>query len=143
MTETDDSRNDDSRNDDSRDDDVPGQDLAIGAEVLYLINLLALPFFGFLGLLVLYVRFRRTAPPLARCHLAQTLSASLWGAVLLLAVNALILLLGGYTAPSTWVVLVLYFSTCHSTLVILGVIGLAKAMAGQLYRYPLIGRDCI
>lgn len=124
-------------------DDLPGQELAIGAEVLYLINLLVLPFFGFFGLLVLYVRFRRTAPLLARCHLAQTLAASLWAAVLLLAVNALILLLGGYDAPYTWVMLVLYFSICHTTLVMLGVIGLAKAMAGKQYRYPLIGRPCL
>lgn len=129
--------------DDSQFDDIPGQDMAIAAEVLFLINLLVLPFFGFLGLLVLYIRFHGTAPTLARCHLAQTMSASLWGAVLLLAVNGLILLLGGYDAPSTWVVLVLYFSTCHSTLVVLGVIGLAKAMAGRQFRYPLIGRPCI
>ncbi len=133
---------DDPGRDDS-DDELPGQDLAIGAEVLYLINLLVLPFFGFFGLLVLYARFRRTAPRLARCHLAQTMSASLWAGVLLLAVNALILILGGYDAPSTWVVLVLYFSTCHTTLVMLGVVGLAKAMAGKQYRYPLIGRPCL
>lgn len=128
--------------DENRDDDLPGQDVAIAAEALFLVNLLALPFFGFLGLLVLYLRFHRSAPPLAHCHLGQTMSASLWGALLLLAVNALILLLGGYAAPSTWVVLILYFSICHSTLVILGVIGLAKAMSGKPYRYPLIGRSC-
>ena len=63
--------------------------------------------------------------------------------MLLLVVNALILLLGGYDSPSTWVVLILYFSTCHTTLVILGVVGLAKAMAGKHYRYPLLGRPCI
>lgn len=129
--------------DDLDDDDLPGQDIAIAAEALYLLNLLVLPFFGFLGLLVLYLRFRRTTPSLARCHLAQTLRASLWGGVLLLVVNGLILLLGGYDAPYTWVVLILYFSTCHTTLVVLGVVGLAKAMAGKHYRYPLIGRACI
>lgn len=128
--------------DEVRDDDIPGQDIAIATEALFLVNLLALPFFGFLGLLVLYLRFHRTAPPLARCHLGQTLSASLWGALLLLVVNVLILMLGGYHAPSTWVVLILYFSICHSTLVILGVVGLAKAMSGKPYRYPLIGRPC-
>ncbi len=129
--------------DDSENDDLPGQDTAIAAEALYLVNLLLLPFFGFLGLLVLYLRFRHKAPSLARCHLAQTMRASLWGALLLLVVNALILLLGGYDSPSTWVVLILYFSTCHTTLVILGVVGLAKAMAGKHYRYPLLGRPCI
>lgn len=127
---------------DSQEQDVAGAELAIAAESLYLVNLLLVPFFGFLGLVYLYLRSHRQSPPLARCHLDQTLFASLWGAVLLLVVNGLILFLGGYDAPYTWVVLVLYFSTCHTTLVMLGVIGLAKAMAGKPYRFPLIGRPC-
>ena len=31
------------------------------------------------------------------------------------------------------------FVTCHAALVLLGALGLSKAMAGQSYRYPLIG----
>jgi len=53
--------------------------------------------------------------------------------------NGLILLLGGYDQPTTWVVLILYFTCCHSALILLGVLGLVKALAGQPYRYPLIG----
>ena len=55
-------------------------------------------------------------------------------------VNGLILLLGGYTGAHTWVLVILYFTVCHSTLVLLGVVGLSKAMAGQCWRYPLVGR---
>ena len=51
-----------------------------------------------------------------------------------------IMLLGGYSGAHTWVLVILYFTVCHSTLVLLGVVGLAKAMAGQCWRYPLIGR---
>jgi uncharacterized Tic20 family protein len=39
-------------------------------------------------------------------------------------------------------IVIIYFTTCHSTLVLLGVLGLAKAMAGQKYIYPLLGRPC-
>jgi hypothetical protein len=124
------------------DDAIPGQTLATAAEALYLINLLLLPGVAFALLLVLHVRHARTAPALARCHLRQTLSASLWAGVLLVAANLLILLLGGYRAPYTWVVLVLYFTTAHATLVLLGTLGLAKAMAGKPYRFPLLGRSC-
>ena len=46
---------------------------------------------------------------------------------------------GGYHQPYTWVVLLLYFTTAHASLVLLGVLGLARAMAGQGFRYPLIG----
>lgn len=119
-----------------------GQSLAVMAEALYLVNLLLVPGVAFGILLWLYRKHSRTAPALARCHLRQTLAGSLWAGVLLIAANGLILALGGYAAPGTWVVLVLYFVTCHATLVLLGVLGLAKAMAGQPYRYPLLGRPC-
>jgi hypothetical protein len=33
----------------------------------------------------------------------------------------------------------MYFTCIHSTLVLLGAFGLAKALAGQAWRYPLIG----
>ena len=58
----------------------------------------------------------------------------------MLVANIIIVLLGGYQSPDTWVVVVIYFTSCHATLVLLGVLGLAKAMAGQCYRFPLVGR---
>mgnify|MGYP000258266817 CR=1 FL=1 len=119
---------------------VPGQAIAVAAEILYLVNLLLLPGLAFIALLVVYFRHIKPAPALARCHLRQTLSASLWAGGLLLLANASILLLGGYRSPNTWMVVIIYFTTCHATLVLLGVMGLAKAMAGQCYRYPLVGR---
>ena len=121
---------------------VPGQRLAVAAESMYLANLLLLPGLAFAALLILWFKHRRWAPPLAICHLKQTLSASVWAGVALLLANALIILLGGYTAPATWVIVILYFTICHSSLVLLGGIGLARAMAGKKYVYPLIGRAC-
>ncbi len=118
----------------------PGQGLALAAESLYLINLLVLPGLGFLALLWLYFRRRADAPPLAQVHLRQTVSASLWAGALLVLVNLLIITLGGYDAAWTWVIVILYFTTAHTTLVILGILGLARALAGQPYRYPLVGR---
>ena len=117
----------------------PGQGLAIAAESLYLINLLLLPGLAFLLLLGLYGRYRRTAPPLGRLHLQQTLSASLWAGGLLVIVNLLIIALGGYDVASTWVIVVLYFTTVHATLVLLGILGLVRSLAGQTFRYPLVG----
>ncbi len=113
--------------------------LAITAEVLYLLNLLLLPGLAFVVLLYLYRKHLHTAPPLSRCHLRQTVTGSVWAGVLLILANGLILALGGYQAPATWVILILYFTTCHASLVLLGVLGLSKAMAGQCYRYPLLG----
>ncbi len=90
--------------------------------------------------MLLYQRKRPGAPPLAAAHLTQTLSASLWAGALLVGANALILLLGGYQGAWTWVVVITYFTICHASLVLLGILGLAKAMAGQCWRFPLVGR---
>lgn len=117
-----------------------GAGTAITAESLYLVNLLLLPGLAFVLLLWLWWRSHEHAPPLAAAHLAQTVSGSLWAGILLVVANALILLLGGYDGPYVWVVVITYFTVCHSMLVLFGALGLAKAMAGQCWRYPLVGR---
>ncbi len=121
---------------------TPGQGIAVAAEALYLTNLLLVPGLAFVGLLWLWWRHHASAPPLARCHLAQTVAASLWAGVVLVGANVLIVLLGGYDSPNTWMIVIIYFTTVHATLVLLGTLGLARAMAGQNFRYPLVGRPC-
>jgi len=121
---------------------VPGYTLAVASEAIYLVNLMLAPGLAFLVLCVVWWRFHRSAPPLARCHLAQTMSASLWAGALLVAANGLIIAIGGYDAPGTWVVVVLYFTACHSSLIFFGAVGLARAMSGRTYRFPLVGRPC-
>jgi uncharacterized Tic20 family protein len=116
-----------------------GQNLAVLAEALYLINLLLLPGLAFAGLLALWLKNKDSAPPLARQHLRQTTFVSLVGGFLIVSLSGLILALGGLDWAWTWVVLVLYFTCIHSTLVLFGMYGLIKAMAGQVWRFPLIG----
>ena len=70
---------------------------------------------------------------------ALLLAASLWAGALLVVANAAIILTGGYDAASTWIIVILYFTTCHATLIFCGAIGLAKALAGKPFRFPLIG----
>ena len=121
---------------------APGQTLAVMAELLYIANLLLLPGLSFIILLRLYFKHRSSAPALAVCHLKQTVNASLWAGVLLIIANLAIVFLGGYTSAHTWTVVIIYFTTCHSTLVLLGIAGLAKAMSGQNFVYPLVGKRC-
>lgn len=126
---------------DSPNDEVPGQTLAIWAEALYLSNLLLLPGLCFAALLWLYFR-RPDAAPLGRCHLRQAISASIWAGILLGIVTAITLVVSDLGAEATWVVVIVYLTFFHSTLVMLGIFGLAKALAGQPYVYPLIGKPC-
>lgn len=115
------------------------RDIAVQAEILYLTNLLLLPGLAFAALLWLAHRQRARTAPLCRCHLRQTIYASLWAGVLLLLVSISIIFLGGFASPYTWMVLLLYFICCHSALILFGVLGLARAMAGLNYIYPLPG----
>ncbi|HSI96396.1 MAG: hypothetical protein ACAH09_02965 [Methylophilaceae bacterium] len=122
--------------------DNDGVRLAIAAECCYLANLTVMPLLGFFVLLAVYFARFDTASVLARCHLRQALVGSLWAGVLLILLNALILLMGGYRSHFTVVTLILYFFSVHSALIILGMAGLAKAFAGQTFIYPLIGARC-
>ena len=118
--------------------ETPGQNLAVAAESLYLANLLLAPGLGFAVLFWLW-RKHPDAPPLARNHLKQTLFVSLWGGLLIAGFTAIFLIFGGLHWAWTWVLVIMYFTCVHSTLVICGMFGLARAMAGKTFRYPLIG----
>ena len=116
-----------------------GQNLAVLAEALYLINLLLLPGIAFVLLLGLWLKYKDSAPALARQHLKQTTFVSMIGGFLIIVLSALILALGGLNWEWTWVILIIYFTCIHSTLVLLGMYALIKAMNGQTWRFPLIG----
>lgn len=113
--------------------------VAVQAEVLYLLNLLLLPGLAFVLLLWLAHRHRQQLSRLNRIHLHQSIYASLWAGALLMLVTLIIIGLGGFQSPYTWMLLILYFISCHSMLILFGVLGLARALAGLPYRYPLPG----
>lgn len=125
------------------DDAIPGRRLAIGAEALYLANLMLAPGLAFLVLAFLWRRYRHSCPTLARNHLRQTFLVSLWGGLLIVAVTGALLFFGDLAwaraSGTVWVAVILYFTCIHSTLILFGIVGLARALAGQPFRYPLIG----
>jgi hypothetical protein len=108
---------------------------------LFLANLLVAPGLSFLA--IAWLRLRHPdAPPLARCHLDQAFFVSLWGGILLVVASGAFVAFGGLAWEWTWVVVILYFTMVHSTLILFGALGLAKAMAGKPYAFPLIGPRC-
>lgn len=122
--------------------DDHGQRLAVAAQCLYLANLTFLPVLAFIALLWLYTMRAAQGSSLARCHLRQAVFGSLWAGVLLVLLNIVILLLGGYRSSHTLIALILYFFSAHSVLILLGMVGLSKALAGKTFVYPLIGVRC-
>ena len=121
--------------------DEQGLRFAIAAEGLYLANLLIAPGFAFLGLLWLWRYAEVHRFPLARQHLRQTIAASIWAGVLLIGLSAIILLIGGLSSMWGWLAVILYVIFFHSGLVLCGMVGLSRAMAGKPFRFPLIGPD--
>ena len=117
-----------------------GKSLAVKAESLYLVNLMLAPGLAFALLLLLYWLNRRQTDALAANHLSQTVGVTVAGGALIVVVSALFILLGGLDSGYTWMVVVIYFTFIHSSLILMGVMGLVKAMAGEHYVFPLIGR---
>ncbi len=122
--------------------EIPGYRLAVAAESLYLVNLMLAPGLAFLPLAWLWRKHHRDAAPLARCHLDQTFRVSLIGGTAIVVAIALVIAAGGLDWAWTWVIVVLYFTLIHSTLIMFGMVGLARALSGKPYVYPLIGRRC-
>jgi uncharacterized Tic20 family protein len=83
---------------------------------------------------------KSNAPPLADNHLAQTVGVSMIGGVMIEGIIVLLFFFLGLNSAYTWTVVVLYFTLIHSSLILLGVIGLVKAMSGEHFVYPVIGK---
>lgn len=115
------------------------RDIAVQAELCFLLNLLVLPGVAFVALLLIARKHWHSDNPLTRCHLRQAVRASIWSGVLLAIVSIIILAMGNFGSVWTWMVLLLYFICCHSLLILLGVWGVTQASAGKIFVYPLIG----
>ena len=118
---------------------MPGPPLAVIAEALFLINLMLLPGIAFLVLVALWLRHGDHPDPLVRNHLRQTVVTCIWGGGLLVSISVAIFVLGGFDNPWSWVIGVLYFVLFHAGLILLGVLGLVRAINGRTWRYPLVG----
>lgn len=119
---------------------MPGRDLAIAVEAWFLVNLMLLPFIGFLSIVYLYRKHYQSAPVLAKNHLRQTLGVSLVGGCLLVFITISIALVGGFDSGYTWVMVVMYFTLVHTSLILMGAFGLSKALSGKSVCYVFIGR---
>lgn len=121
-----------------------GCDLAIAAEAFYIVNMVLAPGLGFLMLAVLYPYCKRKRPPaIAMNHLRQAISATIWAIVALTIFFVLLWVTGGYPSAYFWPLITFYFVFIHIPMSVIGVIGFGKALAGENYRYPVIGRPLL
>ncbi len=114
--------------------------LAVWAQTLYLLNLLLLPGLAFLALLLLWWQRGGSATAVERMHLLQTVWVSFIGGLLIVLAVMLLLWWLGPNSPWTWLWVLLYFTLVHTSLILLGVAGLVKALDGKPFAFPVIGR---
>jgi protein-S-isoprenylcysteine O-methyltransferase Ste14 len=97
-----------------------------------LLNLTLLPIISFIFLLVTY---KKTAPnSIDRYHTVLGIKLNSIAAVVLLVVSGLMIFLGGFDSPWTWVYVISYFTMVHTLFIIIAIWALVRAWSGEKLR---------
>ncbi len=102
---------------------------ASNAALASLINLTILPVVGFIALIMVY-RNTQTGT-IARYHAVLGFKINIIAAAALFLVSALMILLGGFNSPWTWVYVISYFTLVHTLFIVLAVWALVRAWSGD------------
>lgn len=102
---------------------------ASNAALASLLNLTLLPVISFIALLLIY---RKTnAGAIDRYHATLGIKINVTAAAVLFVVSALMILLGGFNSPWTWVYVISYFTIVHTIFIIFSVWALVRAWSGE------------
>ena len=102
---------------------------ASDAALVSLLNLTILPVISFIALLLIY---RKTqADTIDRYHAILGLKINITAATVLFLVSALMILLGGFNSPWTWVYVITYFTIVHTVFIIFALWALVRAWSGD------------
>jgi len=105
---------------------------ASNAAMASLINLTILPVIGFIALLLIY---KKTEPgTIGHYHAILGLKVNIIAAAVLFLVSALMILLGGFNSPWTWVYVISYFTLVHTLFIVLALWALVRAWSGDRLR---------
>ena len=102
---------------------------ASNAAMASLLNLTVLPAISFIALLLIYKKSEPDA--IDRYHAALGMKLNIIAAAVLFLVSALMILLGGFDSPWTWVYVISYFTLVHTMFIIVAVWALVRSWSGQ------------
>jgi len=105
---------------------------ASNAALASLLNLTVLPVIGFVLLLLIYRNTREQS--IARYHSALGIKINLAAATALFVVSALMIVLGGFDSPWTWVYVISYFTIVHTIFIVFAIWALVRAWSGDRLR---------
>lgn len=103
--------------------------LASKAALASLLNLTLLPVISFVYLLLLYNKTEQGQ--IDHYHAVLGLKINLIAAVALFVVSALMIVLGGFNSPWTWVYVISYFTIVHTIFIVFAVWALVRAWSGD------------
>lgn len=103
--------------------------------LFYTLNITLLPGIGFLVQLLLWRKAHKQFDKKAEKYIKQSILASIMSGLLLVLVSLAFLAIGGLQSPWTWMLLIIYFTLCHSCLILLGVLGFSRFNAGKPFSF--------
>ncbi len=107
----------------------PQLNRAANAALASLLNLTLLPVISFIALLLIY---RKTQPDaIDRYHALLGIKINIIAAAVLFLVSALMILLGGFDSPWTWVYVITYFTIVHTIFIVFALWALVRAWSGD------------
>ncbi len=103
--------------------------LAANAALASLLNLTVLPVISFIALLLIY---KKTTPDaIDHYHALLGIKINLIAAAALFVVSALMILLGGFDSPWTWVYVISYFTIVHTIFIVFALWALVRSWSGD------------
>ena len=102
---------------------------ASNAALASILNLTLLPVIGFIAL---YSIYKKTKPHnIDHYHAVLGMKINIIAAIVLLLVTALMILLGGFESPWTWVYVISYFTIVHTTFIMIALWVLVRSWSGD------------
>ncbi len=105
---------------------------ASNAALASILNLTLLPVIGFIALFLIY---KKTTPNnIDHYHAVLGMKINIFAAIVLFVVSGLMILLGGFNSPWTWVYVISYFTIVHTTFIIIALWALVRSWSGDKLR---------
>ncbi len=102
---------------------------ASNAALASLLNLTILPVISFIALLLIYTKTE--SDTIDRYHATLGIKINIIAAAVLFLVSALMILLGGFNSPWTWVYVISYFTIVHTVFIVFALWALVRAWSGD------------
>lgn len=111
---------------------------ATNAALLTLLNLTVLPVIGFIGLLYMYSKTKPNT--IDHYYVVIGIKTSLMAGIALLLVTALVILLGGFDSPWTWVYVTSYFVIVHASFILFATWTLTRSWTGEKLKRQFLSK---